>query len=89
MRAAIELSGAGSEYQVTIRVGQPGGESKWSGRGVTLGAAIGSVEAGVRYLANWRGSRYRGVGRKPRGYWKACEAVAILESLRATTGATA
>lgn len=87
MRAAIELSGAGSEYQVTIRVGQPGGESKWWGRGATLDTAIGSVEAKVRYLASWKGSGYRGVGRKPRGYWEARQAVTLLESLRTAAGA--
>lgn len=41
--------------------------------------AVQQVLNHVRRLADWKGSRYRGVGRKPRNYWAARH---VADSLR-------
>ena len=89
-RNSIEVRTVGSQYWATIRVNSLGGQGRdveWSGSGATEQAAIWNAEARVRARANWRGSRYRGVGRKPRGYREARQAVRFLESLRTVPSA--
>ena len=44
-------------------------------------AAIQSVADQVFRLADWKGSRYRGVGRKPRHYWDARRVAGLLRRL--------
>jgi hypothetical protein len=86
-RIGIETGVVANEYRATIRVNTGGGVGKisdWTATGSTLREATSKVVARVRTLAEWKGSSYRGVGRKPRHYRAARQAVAFLDSMSPT-----
>ena len=86
MTFTIDGAQVGSNHGVTIRFSfgrSPDPGARWYGVGPTFQAALAVAAANMGNLANWSGSRYRGVGRKPRGYREARKALAILDSLRA------
>ena len=59
-----------------------GEEFKWEGRGLSLQAALQTLDARLRVITDWKGSRYRNVGRKPKPYWAATDALRFLRSIQ-------
>lgn len=82
---SLQVFPVGDMYYAVLEAGTPYGLYRIS---TELFASARTRQAAVRQvcdwgmrLANWKGSRYRGVGRKPRNYWPARHVAELLRHL--------
>lgn len=82
---SLRVFPSGAGYYAVLEVTTPYGHyrvgSQYFYSAPTPEEAAHQVLACVMRLANWKGSQYRGVGRKPRNYWHACCVARLLSRI--------